>query len=333
MSIDSEAAAESALMGAIMAPEQQVSPPDAQDIDQDDIQAPNEVEGEQREEAPEAKTEEAAAPEDDEIEIPGDDGKEPTRLKVADLVAKAQEFDRIEAQKAQIIEQVEREAAGRAAQHFQAVEQYSQQTAYMIQAALQMLQPPQPPNADAMLNPASPQYNPDEYHRQFAAYQRMQGSFQQAQGLGNELMRRAQEAQAQAQDQRETQELQRLQRAWPEFSQPETMNKFVDDMTKTYGFTPQELDAVLTDHRQALVARDALAFRAMKAQSGNVKAQVEAKAPKLVRSKQEAKASTPQRARDGSGQFVSGALADLKNTNSDDAAARYFAGLVKAGRI
>lgn len=340
---NTEADAENFLIGAVMGEEQSLQHTDisqSEDVDREDEAEDEEqrAEGEvEQEEKPaqtaKGKDEEQPAPEEDEIEIPGEEGQEPTRVKVADVLRKAQEFDRIESQKTEIVERVQREAVEIATQRLSSIEQAGRQTAYMVQAALQMLQAPQPPNADLMLNPASPQYDPDGYHRQFAQYQRASQQFQTAQGLGQQLMQQAQTAEAQARDVREGRELESLKRAWPEFAQEATLNKFVDDMGKAYGFSPQELDDVLVDHRQALVARDALAFRAMKAQSGDVKAKVEAKAPKLVRSKQEAKASSPQRTRDASGQFVSGALADLKKTNSDEAATRLFAGLIKAGRI
>jgi len=331
---NTEAVAENTLLAAVMAP-------DAQDIEQapsqqvrdadPDAEPEEEAEDAEQPEAKQAKAEEAE-PEEDEIEIPGEEGQEPKRLKLSEVVQKAQEYERFEAQKAQIVERVEREAVERVIPQLRQVEQFGQQTGYMIQAALQLLQAPQPPNADAMLNPASPQYDPDGYHRAFANYQRMAQMHGQTQELGQKLLEQAQAAQAQITEQLELQELQRLSRIWPEFTQPETLDKFVSDMSKAYGFTQKELDAVLTDHRQALVARDALAYRAMKAQSGDVKAKVEAKAPKLVRSKQEAKGS-PAAQRDGKGQFVSNALGKLKQTNSDDDAAAYFAGLVKAGRI
>jgi hypothetical protein len=334
-----EAAAEDFLIGAVTGTETPLANTEinqAEDLDRqdDDEQRDDEqrAEGEQ-EKQPEtkAKATEQATPEEDEVEVPGAEGEEPKRYKLADLVTKAQEYERLESQKAQIVENVERQAVEAATGQLRQIEQAGKQTAYMIQGALQLLQAPQPPSTE-MLNPASQQYNPDQYHMQFAHYQRATQQFQQAQGVANQLMQQAQAAQTQAQEVRETRELQRLQRAWPEFGQPETTNKFVEDMSKAYGFTAQELDDVLVDHRQALVARDALAFRAMKAQSGDVKAKVEAKAPKLVRTKQEAKGSAAQ-ARDPSGQFASNAMAELKRTNSDEAATRLFAGLVKAGRI
>jgi hypothetical protein len=219
-----------------------------------------------------------------------------------------------------------------ATQRLRQVEQVGQQTAYMLQAALQMTQAPREPNPldpkyDEYNDPSGKQWRNDQYN-----YQQLSKVYSQAQELSRQLLQQAQGAHAMATEERETLELQRLTRAWPEFSQRETLDKFVNDMGKSYGFSAEELDAVLTDHRQALVARDALAYRAMKAQSGDVKAKVEAKAPKLVRSKQEAKGS-PAQARDQKGQFAQNALGRLKQTNSDDDAAAFFTGLVKAGRI
>lgn len=332
---NTEAAAENTLLAAVMAPDtQDLEQAPSQQVRDADPDAEPEEEATEQEAEPDPKQAKAEAepPEEDEIEIPGEEGQEPKRVKLSEVVQKAQEYERFEAQKAQIIERVETEATEQATQRLRAVEQVGQQTAFMVQAALRLLQEPQPPNAEAMLNPSSPQYDPDGYHRAFAMYQRASMQYQQAKALGGDLYKQAQAATAQMTEQRETQELQRLQRAWPEFGQRETMDKFISDMGKAYGYSPEELDASLNDHRNALVARDALAYRAMKAQSGDVKAKVEAKAPKLVRSKQEAKGS-PAAQRDGKGQFVSNALGKLKQTNSDDDAAAYFAGLVKAGRI
>lgn len=323
--------AESVLMAAVLAP-------DVEEIDQAqadpalELDDPENLDAEGQEGEPTKEAKPQAESEEDYVEIPADEeGGEAQRLKVADLVASHKELQALSGQKAEIIERVEREATEHATVQLRTVEQYSRQAATAIQAAMQLLQPPQPPNPD-MLDPSSQSYNPEGYYRADAQYRRSAMQFQQAQGLGNQLLQQTQQAQAQAAEVRDARELSRLNRAWPEFSQADTMNKFVDDMGKAYGFTPKELDDVLVDYRQALVARDALAYRAMKAQSGQVKAKVEAKAPKLVRSKQEAKGTSAQ-ARDGKGKFVGDALANLKKTGSDEAAAAYFAGLSRAGRF
>jgi hypothetical protein len=338
--LNTEAETENLLMSVVMGSDEQdldARDPNTldngQDVDQREAEA---VEGEEKPKAEAKQAEQAKqeeAPEEDEIELEGEEGQEPVRLKLKDVVAEYQEYQQFKAQKDEIVAQVEREAVERQREGFTRVQQAGRQMAAMVDAALRMLAPPQPPNADAMLNPSSPQYDPDGYHRAFANYQRMSQQYQQAQGLGQQLLQQAQEAQAQQEEARDARELEKLNRAWPEFTKPETVEKFVSDMGKAYGFTREELDAVLIDHRQAIVARDALAYRAMKAQSGNVKAKVEAKAPKLVRSKQEAKGGGAQRDRAANGQFTSGALADLRKTNSDDAAVRLFAGLVRDKRI
>lgn len=332
--IQTEAQAEDALFAAILAPDEQVldelklDPP--QDVDETEEGAEGADSEPQAKPEAKAKAEEAA-PEEDEVEIPGEEGAEPKRVKVADLVASHAAYEKLRGQEAQIIERVETEATQRVTAHYKQVSDYTQQVGLQVQAALQLLQPPQPPSPE-LIDPNSPRYNPDGYHLAFANYQRAHGQYQQAQAVGKQLLDAANDANARATDARETQELQRALRVWPEFGQPDTQQKFISDMGKAYGYSPQELDASLTDHRNLQVARDALAFRAMKAQSGDVRKQVEAKAPKLVRSKQESKGGGAG-ARDDKGRFASESLAAAKKSGTDDAWARHFAELSRQGRI
>lgn len=329
--VQTETEAENILLGAVMGKEEpEVEAPGEQDLDEPDQLEREGAATEEDEKAPVQAKQEQQAPEEDEVEIEGADGAEPTRIKVADLVASHKAYEALRGQEAQITERVEREAIERMAPQLRNVEQYSQRAAHMIQASLQLLQAPQPPN-EVMLDPSSPHYNPDNYHRAFAQYQRTAGQHNQALQLGNQLFEQAQQAAAQATEVRESAELGKLLKVWPEFGQTEHQDKFVSDMGKAYGFSRDELDAVLTDHRQALVARDALAFRAMKAQSGDVKAKVEAKAPKLVRSKQGATGGATQRDRAQNGQFVSGAFGKAMKSQSDNDWAAVFAGMSKSG--
>lgn len=333
MSVESEA--EAAILGAVMsdgAPA--VNQPDAQDLDEPtkidaiEDEADDEVETEEKVEAKtEAKTEEPADTEEY-IEIEGEDGAEPTKLKVSEVYEGYKQFKAIEAQKTEIVERVQREAVEKATQRLSEIETVGKQAGYMVQAALQLLRPPTPPD------PRDQKYEYDQRQFQIDMFNYQQGmeQHQQAQKLGQQLFTQAQQAAARAQDERETAELQKLNRAWPEFGQRETMEKFVNDMNKAYGFTAQELDELMVDHRQALVARDALDLRAMKAQSGDVKAKVEARAPKLVRSKQEAKGSA-QKSRDAKGQFTAGTFQRAMKSQSDDDWVQHFAALSKAGRI
>lgn len=330
-----ESEAEAAILGAVMtdgAPN--VSQPDSQDLDEPtriDAIEPDD-EGEQ---APVEKVEaKASEPVDEEeyLEIEGENGAEPTKLKVAEVYDGYRQFKEIEAQKHEIVERVEREAVEQVTQRMTQVEKFAKETAYAIQGALQLLQPPQAPN------PMDPKYEYDQRQYQIDLYkhQQAEGQFRQAHGLGQQLLQQAQAAQQRVIEERETRELNLLNRAWPEFSKGDTVEKFVGDMVKEYGalgVTKENLDDALTHHWMALVARDALAYRAMKAQSGDVKAKVEAKAPKLVRSKQEAKGGAQQRDRGGDGKFVAGTYQRAMKSGSDQDWANHFAALSKAGRI
>lgn len=346
--MNTELEAENALIAAVMAPSGEAERPglskiDAQDVTNDaddtdeteqDIEAPGEVDREEGE--PQAKQAVEEAPGEDEVEVPGEDGKEPTRLPLKDVLAGYQEYKRIEAQKGEVVHQAREAAAAEVREHYKQVGEFTQRTQSYLRAAMQMLQPPQapkPPDPSLMDSDytAWEQANARFQQEQYSYAQRVE-QWRQAQGLGEQLLRQAQDAARQADDARLDQEEARLQRAWPDLFEAKTREKFVSDMREAYGYSPEELDASLTDHRNALVARDALAYRAMKASAGETKKAVEAKAPKLVRSKTEAKAS-PAQSRDASGRYASGALSRLQKSQSDEDAVAYFAGLSKAGRI
>ena len=336
--VQTEMDAESVLLSAVMGA-------DAQDLDEakrpagldentdvDEVEAADEQEAEPAQEK-KAEAEAEAPPEDDFVEIEGEDGAEPRKIALKEIVEGFRQHEALKGQSAQIIEQAQTQARQYAEEKLQFVEQQTRGAAAYLQAAMQLLAAPQPPDANVLLDPNSASYDPDKYHRDYASYQRSNANFQQAQGVARELMNRAEQAQAALRDQREEAELQKLQRVWPEFT-GQAVDKFVTDMSAAYGYTREELDASMTDHRNALVARDALAYRAMKAQSGAVRDKVEKAAPnaKLVKSKQASKGGERQN-RDAGGRFVNEALATLKKTNSDDAAAAYFAGLAKIGRL
>lgn len=354
MAIENEAQAEDVLLAAVMAPEQDLAANSGQDLDEpDQIDADDHAEegeeGEKKVEAKEAEKQveakEEAPPEEDEVEVPGEDGQEPTRIKVSELLASHKEFQAFKGREAETIERVQREAVTAAQNEYRQVREFSLQTGAMIQAAMQLLQPPRQPVPP---NPALMNQDYTRWEQENAAYQQAQyqyglamQQFNQAQGLGQQLLQRAQEAQARSEEERDTISMRQLERKggwYADFAKDDPKNpngvraKFASEMGAAYGYSWDELDAQLTDPRNLEVAKDALAYRAMKAKGGEVKAKVEAKAPKLVRSKQEAKGGAT-RDRDGKGQFVSGSLANLKKTNSDADAAAYFTGLVRAGRI
>lgn len=331
MSETAEAQAEEAIFAMVMAPEG------------GEIERPEEMgaveEGEQEEEteqptqAKQAEAEtKAAEPQEDFIEIPGEnEDDEPTRLKVADVLADYQEYQAFKAERANVLNRVESEAIEHFNGRYKEVEEFSKQASAVLQATLQLIAPPQPPSRD-MLNPASPNYNPDGFNLAMLNYQDAMAIRQQAEAWAKEILGQADEASQKQNNERWSREKRLIAQHMPELTKQEGYNKFISDLKAAYRYSDEELDAALNDHRQFLVARDALAFRAMKAQGKDVKKQVEAKAPKLVRTNTEAK-SGGAKARDAGGRFVGDAKATAMRSRSDADWARYFTEGLKSGRI
>lgn len=87
------------------------------------------------------------------------------------------------------------------------------------------------------------------------------------------------------------------------------LEKIYGDMTKNYGYSPEELSTVL-DHRAVQVMRDAVAFRALKAQKADVTKKVQA-APRMPT--RQTQPANERRDRDLDAKFKSGRakLSDL----------------------
>lgn len=98
--------------------------------------------------------------------------------------------------------------------------------------------------------------DPYEYTQRKAEYDARKAAADKANGEAQQAM------QVEAQ-QRAAQEFLALQQKAPEFKEREYVEKLVLDASENYGFTAEEI-AGLPDHRQILVLRDALAFRASK---------------------------------------------------------------------
>lgn len=326
--VQTEMDAENAIMAAVMG---DVAPPDTEDLDK--VEAREVTSQPDAEEEGEEETQAAAPEEDGEefIEVPGEEGQEPTRISLKDAIEAVQSRQQFEGEKARVLEQITGEARQHVSQSMAQTRAYMQNAGEYVQAVLQHLAPPQPPHP-AMLDPNNQAYNPDAYHLQRANYEQAMGRFHQVRQQAEGLVQGARQQQEWEEANKRAQEDQILVRLWPETKDDAYNDKVWADLRQHYGFSEEEIIASLSNHKAALVARDALAFRAMKNKAPEVKQQVQKTAPKLVRSKTEAKAGSPQ-SRDTKGQYASGALQALRKTQSDDAAAAFFAGLSKAGKI
>lgn len=256
----------------------------------DDPDAPDEIR-----DGPEALESEAAAEQeageqgeaaaDPEFDIPDPEGGEARKVKLSELLGAERELTAFKAEKAQIFQRAEQEADQLRAQRMGQMEQASQQMAMQIHAALQMIAAPVPPDIE-LRNPASAKYDPDRYETERYHFEQRQKQYGQAQHLAQHFATQAQQMAAARTEERESRELERLNRVWPEFAKGETLNAFVADMGKHYGYSQQELDESLNDHRNVLVARDALKWREHEAKQKSakltVKDKVAAKAPAKV---------------------------------------------------
>lgn len=250
---------------------------EAEDVTEpSDVTEEVEAQTEEGEEGGEAKAQE---PEDPEFEIVDPANPEAKQqLKLSELVQAHREYTAFKDQRESILQREEMRAQQATHQRLQQVEHWSQQAAVQLQAAMQLVQPPRPPDI-SMRDPRSPNYDPDRYEMEKFQFEGSMRQYEAAQRYAQQFSQQAEAIKAQRQAEIESVEADRLTKAWPEFYKPETMESFVRDMQKHYGLTFQELDDMLTDHRQVLAARDALAWRKSKAAGGELQARVVAKAP------------------------------------------------------
>lgn len=250
---------------------------------EDDTRAPDEIQDgpEASQEDAKAKTEadeqKAAEDADPEFEIPDPNGGEAHKHKLSELVEAHRELTAFNEEKTAIISRIQDEAIEQAQGYVQQTQARVQDISTHLEAVLQHIRPPQKPNAELMLNPNSPQYDPDGYHRAVAAYDGAMTNFN--------FVREAAAGLKQKQDDlksaREDQELRKLRVFWPEFVDAakagETQRSFAQAMNKEYGFTGEELDAALQNHRYILAARDALKWREHQASQSKAKATIKEK--------------------------------------------------------
>lgn len=163
------------------------------------------------------------------------------------------------------------------------VDQYAQSLnqsrEYLAWYAEQFLpQEPKPFTGDAVRDPVA--YMQWQQQRDaWAAHQQAYQAFQQQKTQDEQ--RKAGETQKQAQA-RVKREQEALFKAIPVLKDPkkgqEAWNTLVNGAVDNFGFTPEEVNG-LTDHRFALVLRDALAYRRIKAKASSVPEKLAQKPP------------------------------------------------------
>lgn len=229
---------------------------------------------------PEAKKAEAPEADDDDpiVEYAEEEGKEPTRLKLSELWSNAKAAENLKAELEQartngrplMPQEVEKVVSELAAERGRVI-QYLQ----MQQAAVM------PPTPDiSMTNPASPNYDPERFWTQLQTYQSAKLQQEEiSKRIADEQSRMTQEQKA-VLSARVSREQAALREAWPELAQESVQKQVRADLAKHYGLDDETVNSVI-DHRFYKLAKDALAFRAAKAQEATAVKKVSAK-PKLI---------------------------------------------------
>lgn len=253
----------------------------------DEPEAPDEV----VDEPPKAAAEEDepdAAEADPEFEIPDADGGEPERVKLSELVEAKNQLAAIKGREAEVLERVHTQAHQAATQRIQQVDAWMNQTAFQLQQGLALLPQIAPPPFN-MLNPSSPNYDPDQYHLQKGQFDQLQAHRhaigQQLQGIQQQQLQMA-EAQTAQREEAELRQLAVKRSDWIGADgeiKLEVADRLVNGLQKHFGVDP-ELSRSVIDHSFFLVADAALQFAEMKEKGGTVQARAVAKAPAKAQS-------------------------------------------------
>ena len=253
----------------------------AEDVETDEPEADG-VDGE--EDTSEEEIEASGEEEDPifEVTLPGGEKSE---IPLSELAAGYSRLEDYKQKTAQLAQQRKEFEQSRDAE-LEGVKQYEQQLRSTLEFYQQLNPVGQEPSR-SMLDPNSQEYNPEEYLRQKAEYDSRVQTYQQtAQRLGY-VQQQEQERQKQAIEETTRREQAKLKEVWPElFDEDPTVQTtartaLVNGLQSYYDVDPQTISQVL-DHRFYRMAKDALAYRAMKQDAPAVTAKLKVK-PKVVK--------------------------------------------------
>lgn len=266
-----------------------------------------------------AKTD-AAEPEeeDDFIELPAEEeGKEPTKVKLNDVLEGWRKSADLEKQLAEAKSSAPIMPA-EIEKHITALTAERQRYVKALDDWAARSQP-QRPNDD-LINPQSPNYNPDLYYEQrqraIAQHNALIEAGQERKKLADQI-KADQEAVRTSRVAREQAEVQKF---WPEvLADEKTRVAAKAELNKHYRIDDELLDSDLTlDHRFYMLAKDALAYRAQQTKQAETVKAVKAK-PRLIQGT--ARTTTPAAKQASSAKAADGFKSLQKSGSLDDAVA------------
>jgi hypothetical protein len=248
-----------------------------------------------------AKPAEGDAEEIDYVELPGDEGEEPTRIKLEELVERYNGYEQLQEE----IENV-RQASVPPEDYDQYIDQSVQMYGQLENAIGQWLHLNQVQAPDESLL----QSDPDLYAAQLQHARALNGQRQDALAKLEQVKNLQAQEQERLESARWAREQRKIVQDWPELRTEAVMRSVMEDLESNYGVDAQTL-AGIRDARAWRLIKDAIAYRKSQATAKKVAKAVTAK-PKLVRSR--GSAPPQQRAR-------SDAMSRLSRTGSIDDAA------------
>lgn len=231
--------------------------------------------------------------EEDYVEIPADEeGAEPTRLKLSELIeahTKAQELEGqvAEARKSQPLpadyEIAVQETVAIRDQYAQALQQWAQ------------FNPLGNPPDEAMLDPASQSYDPERYRTELIAFNQRRQQHATAKAEYDELKKQNEAEQQKIHRSQVLRARDEIATFWPELADKQTNHKVRSDLETFYGIKSEDLATIVSPTAWKII-KDALAHRSSKPAVEKAVKAVKGK-PKLVPAKARKAASSPAKQR------------------------------------
>jgi hypothetical protein len=299
------------------APKPRENRPDRDPIEKETSTDLAESEQEQAQERAEAKPDEKAPDEAaaDFIEIPGDEGQEAEKVPLADAVEAIKQMRALQGDIASAVNKAEAEYQEKVDRGLSEMIGIYQNMRQHAEAVLMSLPLPQPPDR-SLIRTDNEVYELllNDYEQRVALYQNAQHRYSEAKAEED----RIQSAKDALREKREDERLARYLPEWKnEKTRVELQQSMTDFMVKAYGLEPDVLDKVKFDHRLVRAMHELMTLKSQATKAPDVRKEVQEKAPKITKA-----APSQQRAPDG--RFASDAAKQLKESGSEEAAARLF---------
>lgn len=262
-----------------------------------------------------AKATEPADAATDFIEIPGEEGQEAEKVSLSEAVEAIKQVRALNGDIAAAVNKAEAEYQEKVDSGLSEMARVYDAIVQRAQTVIQSMPVPQPPDRSLIRE------DPEAYEILLRHYEQSVGLYQSAQRQAQEALTERAKIEEQQLALRVARENERLGRYIPEWkddkSRAELESRMTAFMKQTYGLDEKVLNEVTFDHRLVRAMHELMTLKSMQTKAPEVRKAVQEKAPKLT------KAAPPQ-ARTQDGKFASNAAERLKQTGSEDDAARLF---------